>query len=329
MSGPDVASDQDFGYDPISPPSDSSEADKDSLILAPAAGQGPVKWKVQVTHSGEDPGAFPRYVAEEDELRVFRNMNQSRGKRPASLVQVEGAHGILYPPNSYVLSFDPELTAQEPITIRIPGDTLVEGMFLIMPVVNEVDLGGVQAEHGHYSKIWREKLEQEFRIDAAGLISRLRSAGLNLMYMSNAIRHWCKPPSTVIHAPQQIKHFRILLRVLGLDVDSDTNARPRSAPWWQLAWNEVRRSRGEAIQAGVQEHEIVEEQLLIILRKLLPQIRENASGKAGFSLEIPPGIELQGSLMFFKVCSIERGFNAPEAELKVIRELTAIDQWRD
>jgi hypothetical protein len=100
------------------------------------------------------------------------------------------------------------------------------------------------------------------------------------------------------------------------------------APFWELAWNEVRRSRGEAIQAGFLEQEIVSEQLLKVLRGLLPQIRENASANEGFSLNLPSGNEIKGGFLFFKVCGIEEGFRAPETELKVIRELNVIDQWR-
>jgi hypothetical protein len=281
-----------------------------------------------LVRSGQDTGALSGDTAEFDELQVFREMNQQRERRTATLVQVDGEHGILYPPHSLVLSFDSDPASQEPIDRRVLTETFVEGMYLIKPLVDDVDLGGMRAEHGRYSRIWKSRLELEWRANSAGLVARLRTAGLNLQDLGVAVQHWCKPPSTVIHAPQQMKHFEILLRVLGIDGDFTDKPNPK-APLWKLAWNEIRRSRGEAIQFGVQEQEIVEEQLLNILRKLLPQIRECAKADDGFHLAIPSGNGITGDLLFFRASGIEEGFSVPEADLKIVRELSMVDQWRD
>ena len=88
-------------------------------------------------------------------------------------------------------------------------------------------------------------------------------------------------------------------------------------------------SAPEAIQAGFQEHEIVEEQLLVVLRTLVTEIRGKAAASEDFSLPIPPRYEVQGAFSFFKVRGIEGGFNVPETDLKIIHELHMIDQWRD
>ena len=322
--------DPDFGYDPVSPPTVAPTTDEAAPVAAMSTRRGSVEWSTRVTRSGEDPGAIAGYADEADELRVFKGTHQPCDKRPATLVQVDEEYGILYSPHSKVLSFDTSPAAGEPISLRIPGETLVEGMFLITPLVDDVDLGGVRAEHGHYSQIWRARLEQEWRTDASDLIARLHAAGLTLVHLNAAIRHWCKPPGTVIHAPQQMKHFEILLRVLGVDGDRNNSpGQKRPSLFWQLAWNEVRRSRGEAIQTGVQEQEIVEEQQLVILRKLMPQIRDKALADTSFHLAIPAGNDMKGGFLFRKVCGIEEGFGAPETELKVVRELNLIDQWRD
>ena len=321
--------DPDFGYDPVSPPENANVAGETSTVAATQTGWRPVKWSARVTLSGEDPGAATGYAAEADELLVFRGVRQRREKRTAKLIQVDEEHGILYPPHSQALSFNPDSTTSEPIARRIPGETLGEGMFLIMPVMDEVDLGGLQAEHGHYSKIWKAQLEMEWKADSQGLIRRLKDAGLDLVHLNAAIKHWCQPPSTVIHAPQQIKHFRVLLHVLDLDDGERNNQSHKEAQFWQLAWNEVRRSRGEAIQAGFQEQEIVEDQLLVILRKLLPLIRERALANEGFNMALPPNNEIKGVVLFLKVCGVEDGFSAPVTEFKIIHELDIIDQWRD
>jgi len=318
----------DFGYDPVSPPTDSQGASGSTAATNSGSRRGQIIWTTRLVRSGQDTGALPGDAAELDELRVFREMIQQREKRTATLVQVDEEHAILYPPHSLVLSFDPDPASREPIDRRMPSETLFEGMYLIRPLVDDVDFGGVRAEHGHYSQIWKSKLKLEWRANAAGLIARLRTAGLNLQHLSSAIQHWCKPPSTVIHAPQQMKHFEVLLRVLEVDGDAPNN-RNQKTPLWKLAWNEVRRSRGEAIQFGVQEQEIVEEQLLNILRKLVPQIRERAMTGGGFHLAIPPGSGITGDLLFLRVSGIEEGFRVPETDLKVVRELSMVDQWRD
>ncbi|MGC3975909.1 MAG: hypothetical protein QM771_16230 [Nitrospira sp.] len=118
--------------------------------------------------------------------------------------------------------------------------------------------------------------------------------------------------------------------MLGVGED-EINARGqnRGPSFWQLAWDEVRRSRGEAIQTGVQEQELIEEQLLVILRKLMAEIRETALAGESFGVAIPTGHDVKGRFLFRKVRGIEEGFAAPESELKVIHQLSLIDQWRD
>lgn len=319
----------DFGYDPVSLETASATPEAAGEVIASATGRGSVKWTTQVIRFGNDPGALPGYVAEADELMVFRVLGQSPTQCAATLIQTDRRHGILYRPHTKVISFDPDPTARPPIAHRVPGETLVEGMFLINPCVGHVDLGELRAEHGHYSNIWRTRLEQERQRDAAGLIRRLREAGLDLVGLRSAINHWCEAPTTVIHAPQQMRHFEILVRVLG--AGGDGSGRPTEAriPWWRPAWAEIRRSRGEAIQAGVEKVEIVEEHLLGVLQALLPQIRARSSAKVGFSIPIPAESGVAGQFLFDTVCAVEYGFRVPVSELGIIRELSVIDQWRD
>lgn len=322
--------DPDFGYDPAKFPDDDPSSQKDTLVAASQAVHGRAEWTTRVTFSGDDPGAADGYAREADELHVFREVNQDGENRPATLVQVDGKHGILYPPSSHVLSYDPNAPIlNDSIDNRIPDDTLHVGMFVIRPFVDDIDVGGVRAEHGYYSQAWKARLGQEILRDAAGLVTRLRDAGLSLVHLRAAISHWCEPPTTVIHAPQQMKHFEILIRALGLGIEAGVQRRQASRPWWRLAWAEISRSRGEAIQAGVLEQELVEEQVRGILRNMLPQIQERAALNVGFRLDLPAVSGVIGTLLFFRVSAIDRGFHAPEAELKVVHELETIDQWRD
>jgi hypothetical protein len=312
----------DFGYDPVAAAS----------RLTAATGVRPhdtgISWIFRLTRSGHDMNGSPEYIPNEDEFQVFRTLNDNRDKRPATLIQIDENHGIFYPPHSQVLSFDPAPDAQESLTRRLPGETLVDGMFIVRHMLGDVQPGELRAEHGHYSQIWKACLVAELRRDTQSLLSRLSQAGLDLVHLRAAVGNWSKPPTTVIHAPQQWKHFEILVRVLGVNFEASHFSGQQRAPGWQRAWNEVQRSRGEAIQAGVQEQEIIDEQLLAILNRLLPDIRREAEKDEGFLLSIPAGEELNGLVLFHKVCSIERGFLVPHTALKCVCELNTVEQWR-
>ncbi len=149
-----------------------------------------------------------------------------------------------------------------------------------------------------------------------------------LGYLRNALAHWCEEPTTVIHAPQLARHFEILIRVLGIEFSGNDTLKRAKGLWWQYAWNEIRRSRGEAIAAGFHEQELIDEQLLAILKTLLPDIRRSAAKAEGFALPLPLGQALQGAALFNKVLSIEEGFLAPQTEIRVIRDLNIFEQWR-
>lgn len=317
----------DFGYDPVSaqnpenssPPGKSAVTDRHNPMLQ-------LNWEVRETRSRDNTVGRYSDIPDVNDLEVFTRLAQPTDLQRATLVQVDDAHGILYPPLSRVLSLD-----GDPLVIdyRLPGETLQEGMFLILPVVDDPGLAGLQAEEGHFSRTWQEKLRAEYHRDPVGLANRLRDAGLGVQGLRSGIERWCKPPTTVIHAPQQMRHFEILISLLGVDFDAAAHANRHRAAWWQYAWDEVRRSRGEAIQMGFQEHQILDEQVLTAIKSLDAEIRDNMD-KPSFQLPIPEnqGHEIGGVFQFYKVMAIEEGFRVPPGELKMLCELDRIDQWR-
>jgi hypothetical protein len=149
-----------------------------------------------------------------------------------------------------------------------------------------------------------------------------------LQHLHANVKRWCRPPSTVIHAPQQRKYFEILIKVLGIDHEAQSSTRPRHFDWWQCAWDEITRSRGEAIQTGLQEQEIIKEEWFAVLGDLLPEIRQKAELRHGFEIEIPPGRSLRGSIRFHFVYSTEESLFVPEDALGTICDLDTIEQWR-
>ena len=267
-------------------------------------------------------------LVDEDEFQLFSTLYDKRDKQNAIMVQLMGGYGILYAPHSQVLSFDPTPEEQEPLMQRLPGETLSEGMFIIKPLLDDVDLGGVQAKHGYYSKIWKNRLAEELSNNKNGLVRRLRNAGLNLINLRTAVYRWVDPPSTVIHAPQLIGHFKILIDVLAVDFGIKDDNKRGKIQGWQYAWNEIRSSRGEAIQAGVNEQELIEEELMSIINSNLDDIRQKASTENIFKFQIPSGNSLQGNTIFLKVYAIETGFKAPYEEFKKLFELSEFEQWR-
>jgi hypothetical protein len=318
----------DFGYDPI-PRSEATDTTHTGIDKGRHYERSlRLTWEMRtVTSRASSTGANSAFseVADLDDLDVISHIAAPSDLQRALLVQFDEAYGILYPPSARVLSFD---GGPQSIEYRSPGETLEAGMYLVLPVEDDISLAGLQAEEGHCSARWKEALSREFLCDPSGLIGRLREAGLRLRHMDVRIEHWCKPASTVIHAPKQMLHFEILMRVLGLDFETDAGPRrSQRVRWWQFAWDEVRRARGEAVKTGVLENQIIDEERLRILRALGTDIRPHV-GAPRFEVPIPSPHAIRGVFKFFRVLAIEGGYRAPPTELKVICDLANLDQWR-
>lgn len=312
----------DFGYDPVARIASRPTANEVSAVTSADL------CRRTVIHIGDSSGAAEPDI-ELDELKLFREITRAAEMRRATLVQIDEEDGILYPPHSQVPTFDRSSNSEEPITYRLPGETLVEGMFVIWPLLGAADLGDLHAGEGHYSRIWKNRLRDKFKYTPNDLLRRLREGGIELRNLRSCVRQWCRPASTVIHAPQQRRHFETLIRVLEIDHDTTLpTSRALRRPWWEYAWSEIAHARGEAIQSGLQEHEIIDEQLFLILRDLLPEIRRGAETQDFFQIEIPQDKPLQGAVRFYKVRSVEEGFLVPDTLLKVICDLDTIEQWR-
>jgi hypothetical protein len=110
---------------------------------------------------------------------------------------------------------------------------------------------------------------------------------------------------------------------------SEKDSKPRPLPWWQRAWLEIGASRGVAIQAGVLGHEALEEDVLEVLKRMLPEVRRSiAKDGDSFSLRFSDDAGINGMVFFDRVLSVERGFAAPDDELRQVQELGALEKWR-
>ena len=321
------ADEEDFGYDPVS-----RGGARTGAVGTRSAEQqivrGAVSWTRNIKQYEDSSSDCVTSSPDLDDLAFFHELGRSTEMRRATLVQIDEEDAILYPPHSQVATFDPTPHVEDPIGYRLPGETLTEDMFLIWPLLGAPDLGALHAGEGHFSRIWKERLKDKFRYTPDDLLRRLREGGIELRNLRSCVRQWCKQPSTVIHAPQQRRHFEILIGVLEIDHDPHEKSQILRHPWWEYAWNEIARARGEAIQTGMQEHEIVDEQLFVLLNELLPEIRTQAQTQSLFQVQIPTDKSLQGEVRFYKVRSIEEGFLAPDTILKVITDLDTVEQWR-
>jgi hypothetical protein len=317
-----------FGYDPVGTSSEAGLAPTNGSVAGHDALDHGISWISHITRSGRDIGTVTGCESEADEFRIFGEIGHTRENRRATLVEIEGGQGILYPPHSHVLSFDPTPGTNEPIGHRLPGETLVERMFVILPRHSDVDLGGPDARKGVYSEAWKIRLAAMYRADAHGLVSQLRSRGINLLDLYACIERWSSSTGDVLPAPGQSRHFQILIETLGIDWDVSVPRGMEGIPWWKRAWNEIRHARGEAIQTGRNEHELIDEELLSILKDLLADIQDLSAIHDAYLLRIPADRSLRGFFWFCKVYSVEEGFLVPDSELRLVRELNTVEQWR-
>jgi hypothetical protein len=190
-------------------------------------------------------------------------------------------------------------------------------MYLIQPTIIDLDLGQTKAAHGEKSRVWKKRLDEIWRKDSARLVSRLRNEGLDLIHLFDCVDRWRAEPSSVIHSPQTYEHFKILIKNIGLD----------NGNFCRSAWQEVRISRGKAINSGVQESEIVEEEVIKIIVENYAETKNHVA--VGSEMPIPSEYGISGTIRFDLIEVIEDGFMVPETILREPKALSEVNQWRD
>jgi hypothetical protein len=313
---------QDFGYDPVA-------GSKSQAVTSPS-GEARIAWRSQEIGGGPRIPNSPYQEIDVDDLSELARRGPPQEYRRAIFVQIDENHGILYPPLSRVLSYDPQQQSQDGIAERLPGDSLIAGMYVILPVLEDEEGRAHAAEDGHYSRIWKRLLKAEMARGIDGLVTRLKITGVDLRRLRSRLNHWCRSASTVIPAPQQREHFRLLMDVLGLEAEVRSSGKQViTGKAWLYAWNEIARSRGEAIHSGMIEHEVIDQELMRFLRdRDTMALLRKCNQLDSFSVELTGASELFGEVRFHKVLSVEGGFSAPEHELKQLVELELVDQWR-
>lgn len=294
--------------------------DADFLRTAPNSTftlPGSIRWQVSATSAGAMAAIEDEPVSDDLDLLPASQIAELEARRQSVLLLFGGKKGVLYPRNATVLVFDPLEAHRESVREAQVSEELRPGMFLIWPRVQEGQAAEMEAAFGgqHYVG-WKGALRHELSRDAAGLVRRLRAAGLNLAHLEAAARHWSKEPTSVIHAPQMRRHFSILLSVLGFE------RRVAIA-----AWSEVARSRGEAIQAGVQEHSRLMQLSVATLRSISAEIEAAAQRSTEFNVLTPEHAPIFGAFFVMRIEGIEDGYRAPEGVLREIISSEEAEQW--
>ncbi len=265
-----------------------------------------------------------------DELHEFAQSRQTSITRRAILLHLAKDMYVLYPAHSKVLLLSPDRPHADAVRRHDLADVDPVGCFLIWPHIDDVSVGAHVSENGSFSLRWKEELRRRAAVHRAGLLRNLRAEGITLQDLDKRIDHWMQPPTSVIHAPQQRRHFRMLIEVLEMEKSEapPPGARRSSGWWWQAAWREVARSRGTAIQFGMQEQELVDSELERVLLGILPEMCSLPDDGESFKIEIPTAQSLSGTVAFLRIIAKEDGFCAPDSCLKTLLPIAAVEEWR-
>ncbi len=313
--------DQTFGLDPaIMDPLDAA-----GLGTGRSAEMGGIGWITEIKAQMSDDERDSLDIALEagDDFEFF-DLCRNRGDvARATLIKLNGGISIPVPPLARLWGISHETKRAGRF---LAGETLIAGDNLILPEVTSPIGSAVSAELGQYSKRWKLALKQERAASEPRLLQRLRDAGIAHTQLAQCVNRWSENATTVIHAPKRYRDFRILMKVLGLESEP-TFSNSRSS-WVNLAWEEVRQSRGEAIQSGQEDQRKIDEEL----QRVLDGLFNNSAGSPiplGDRCPIPTGYSITGSLQVFKIEAIEDGFQVPREHLHIVRTTTETEQWRD
>jgi hypothetical protein len=311
------------GYDPVVPVSRDQPGRARSAL---------VDWLVKVEPVViEWPHPIPPPAPEASGLQLSDDLSllsgASREFRSAVLLTLDAEYGMLCAPATKMVVYHLGQEGEHCADVRSAA-AIEPGSYIAVAGAysNDSDANG-QVGVDSYSEIWKTKLSEAVESAPLGFLQKLEQAGLDLVGLRSAIRHWIQPTSTVIHAPQKRAHFEILCRTLGLT--HSVSHRGGAMPFWRAAWAEISASRGEAIHEGMQNADMLESSVLAALRQLNGNINSEIGQSRKFEVKIPFGDE--GGyvpLALHKVAEVESGYRAPDAELRKILQLEFIQQWQ-
>jgi len=319
---------QGFGYDPVTVFQNSNKEPKTKSSWESIESIGPINWEKKCFTSTEIPEINLNDDFLKNEFEFYEDKKNRFDKVPCFLLHIVDDRGFFKKKNTDSLVYNRN---KNDIYYDALEESNPEDLYLILPDLDmdKIDFGILKAKKDHYSKIWKNRLEVEISNDPENLVTRLKNSGLELIHLGQQLQLWCKPATSVIHAPHSMRHFKILLHVLGFGGKDEVLTEKGIEPFFRLASLEIRHSRGDAIQTGLQKHGIIDDELLKILLESLTDIGEQSTGKQFFRHQLDPDTGMSGYLDFLKINSIESGFKVPESNINKTMNIDNCDQWQD
>ena len=236
----------------------------------------------------------------------------------ANLLEFENDSGVLIRPGGKRLIFCSR--EKKPIKIKLICE-LEPGEYFIFHNIHS-DLGSekIELEKTTWAKIWKKALKKQHDIDQVLLINKMRSAGINLKDLDGAVRRWTRMEGSVITGPQTREHFRLLIEsVLIGCMDSKL---------WSRAWKEIQDSNVKAMQNGMLEHDITNEQLISDLMPYVEELKYKASSGDDFYFALPSSSSLSGVVRFSRILDVSSGFKCPNEKLNVVENIADLEIYR-
>ena len=262
-----------------------------------------------------------------DDFKVFRREDDEI--RNARLLKLDDTYGILFAQNNKVIIFDPQAVEGEKIFISPARDVHSDYFIIIPKAFSHLALSVTSIGSSERTSKWKSELKKQLTERPNELCVELQAAGVNLASLNQQIRHWVNDPTTVIHAPQKYEHFSILCSKLNLNIKLQTNS-GKEIDFDKVAWEDIRISRGEAISAGFERNEALDNHIVSELNKISASLFESLkSSENVFSLKLNQcdGFE-EINVDFYRIIGEEDGYKVPARELKKILEIDFIQQWQ-
>lgn len=265
-----------------------------------------------------------------DDLELL-DQRVSMGRNLHRCVRVEfpAEYSALLRPGSRFLVLSPHCIDAKAIDYRHINE-IEPGDYLLTHDA-EADLGeiSIDASKAPLASLWKKALADAWRRFPGVYAHKMQQAGIDLKDLDRAVEKWTDMHGTVIHAPRRKKHFEALLtKVLDPELIPPMVEGGRTVPGWRRALVEVESSRVTAVQHGAVASAIVSEQLVAVLRKELPVIREMIALNDVYHHQLQPESGLSGSVALKLVLSLSPDFAAPAEQLEKTLKLPISEQYR-
>lgn len=316
-----------FGEDPVLRAWGSREDANGQRTPGVSAGSGGITVHRRSALVG-DP--TPRDVADLVEVDDFaperRGAPSGEGRR-GILFHLSNDLGCLHAPHADIICVGRD--GEAALVSRLePRDVDARYSHLVDPNLDDVDFGSVSVSREQYAPQWKSRLAEEYRRSPTELTRTLRVRGIDLDTLDSRIELWIHPSTSVVHSPQQWRHFQILIGVLGMDGAGSGARHDQASGWARSAWSEISRSRSVAIQHGTERHEIIAEELVTLITNDWSSLNAQLTPGRPFTWEIPAERALAGRVKLHAILEIEDGYRCPDLVLRQIGPLERLLKWR-